>query len=910
MQNFTLNAGESLFIQIRVLKSRPFIAGRSDAPDLTRPSDEVIESDQQELLEGHVRPRFFEIEFDIPGGFYINGCQRLVLTAGAFVPVAPGMLFWINLSMTGQGKYVLKDSARLTFWHRHYSDAFVSSFLGRAPYSRRLTAQMRDLLLTGYGGKLLAYCKLRPGEISLSEPGKILLDVMNNADGKSEDILLEHEYIMGILSILPPDWESKPRTVKAMTLVKHFQSVYSDLNSFMTAFIDSPWKLLEKFDSDSHRRSITFQLIDAMCAMTGGDFLDPTRLDYGIGMAVLDVLNNGSWAYHGTDWGKKLGSNLSWAGGDCYASLDENGSRDWLIRFVPKIREFIGTAVPANLIYDRLLNAKSKFLAVDVDKNTGFRFIYPRNILKGEDCCARIFSEMLRRQSAFAVRPDAEDKYLESVIRKHFPFAPSGGQVRAFQNALTQRFSVITGGPGAGKTTLISVLVKILREWKPDSNIVICAATGKAVKQIRDDIAANSQLPFEAYEARTVAKLKVHSKLEVAMGEVFDGMGQEKFSPKTCMNWTFILDEASMASLSDFVAVTQLSRFARLIVVGDKDQLCPISPGQPFRDLFRLAEALKSTGRPDLLPVAWLEGNFRVAADPEFAVLVENFNYIREHKGIKLNDLKFVPGVFERIDGPINRDQAERIVEDYLANVAKFGIEQVAICTPVHRGSGGDAYLNFLIQGKVNPWTNIKNCTPQHTDRGDYYCDKGVDIQKLPKYVDMNPDAKQWENADRQKRWCRIGDRVVITENFVVDAGKPSQVEIANGDTGVIMGFHTGVRDSKSEDEGPAVDILLDTGSRVLLTAKYFDQISLAYAMTVHKIQGSGYDCIMVVYDDRLGYIELFNTKNMLYTALTRAKKYCCIYGKPGIFEYGLNNVLPDRKTRLVERTMEYLGLR
>lgn len=907
MQNFTLKPGCSLFLQVRVLSSAKVERELLSAKELTRLDEAELDQDG-DMLESARAGRMLDIRCEASGGFYINGAREFTLRARSVTPAVPGALFWINLTMTSEGRYILPGSEYLTMRHRVYSDNFIRDYLGRHPYGKYIASGTRESLVRTFGGSLLAFAVMRKDEVAQAEGGQTFLDVMNNAVRSNLDLssaLLTHDYIMGLQAILPDDWESRAGAVKIATVQSRLAEFYPSLDSFMTDLMDSPWRVLDKFRGESHQRSVTFQLIDAMNASIGGRPDDPTRIEYAIGLAVNDVLNNGSYAYQKSQWAGYLQSlGLRWPGGDCYANIDANGGVDWCRKYMLRIREFMHPVTDPAVIYDRLLNGKSRFLTVDRDKITGDRLVYPSMIFKGEDLLAKILSEMMRRQSAFAAAPDIRPEDACAALHSHLPFPPSDGQIQAFYHALTSRLSVITGGPGAGKTTLISALVKILKELdrNPEHQIVICAPTGKAVKQLRDDITNNSHLDVTAYLGHTVAYLKVHSDLEVGMDGIFDGLGETKFDPNLCMGWTFILDEASMASLSDLVAVVQLSRFARVIIVGDKDQLGPISQGQPFRDLFRLAEALAQRGRGELLPVSWLEGNFRVAGQPEFNVLVENFNYIRNTSTIRVKNLKFVPGIFEHVDGPVTKEAADRIAEDYIRNTGKFGPAEVVICAPVHKGTGGDNYLNFLIQGRVNPRVDIKNVTPVNSERGEYYSEKGVDIPKLRRFVDMDPGAKGYNSV--QQRWIRIGDRVVITENMT--CGK-EKTPVSNGDTGVVAGFYTGT-DGAPDDAG--IDVVLDTGVRVVLEKDYINSLELGYAMTVHKIQGSGYDCVMVVYDDRMAYLSSFNTKNMIYTAMTRARKYCCLYGREASFQYGLNNPDKDRATRLVERTLDYLNLR
>lgn len=188
------------------------------------------------------------------------------------------------------------------------------------------------------------------------------------------------------------------------------------------------------------------------------------------------------------------------------------------------------------------------------------------------------------------------------------------------------------------------------------------------------------------------------------------------------------------------------------------------------------------------------------------------------------------------------------------------------------------------------------------------YRTRGLDIPELRVYGWNEYDSDLNDSKETKSNWStrysmRVGDRVTIIRNSVCPIhGSILHTEtVANGDTGELIAYHVSLDDKALNFVEVRLD---DSGVVVDIPAENFDDITLGYASTVHKAQGSGYKCVMVVYDDRMQYCAGFNSRNMLYTAITRTKEFCALYGLEYVFQRGLDMILPERNSLLAARIL------
>lgn len=398
------------------------------------------------------------------------------------------------------------------------------------------------------------------------------------------------------------------------------------------------------------------------------------------------------------------------------------------------------------------------------------------------------------------------DRALERQEKKSgIEYAPE--QRTAIKMCFTSALSLITGGPGTGKTTALLTLIDLLEEY--GMKVLLAAPTGRAAKRM-------SQLCNR--EAKTL-----HRLLEVA----FDTGGRMAFQRKRenpLEGDVVIVDEASMLDLSLAASLLDaLKPHTRLVLVGDADQLPPVGAGSLFSDLLAC----------DALARVCLTQVFRQAQDSEIIV---NAHCINQGQ---LPPLKRNTGDFY-FSTALSSDQAIQTVVSLMTTriPGYFGIEtrDIQVICPSRQMACGTVSLNRLLQEALNP----------------------------PK-----PGKKE---AGFGNVVFRTGDRVMqVRNNYDMLWHKPETGEVGtgvyNGDTGEI--------------------VFLDPAARVLTVrfddreAEYpFDQLGElehAYAVTAHKSQGSEYEAVIIpVY----AAPERLLSRNLLYTAVTRAKRLLVLVGR------------------------------
>ncbi len=385
--------------------------------------------------------------------------------------------------------------------------------------------------------------------------------------------------------------------------------------------------------------------------------------------------------------------------------------------------------------------------------------------------------------------PDDPATALDAFERRHrLRLAPQ--QRDAVSSALTSGIVVVTGGPGTGKTTLVKAVLEIAR--KEGAKVALAAPTGRAAQRLAE--AAGS-------EARTL-----HRLLEFQPHNQTFARG-EKYPLDTDL---VIVDEASMldAFLADHL-LKAIPSGARLMLVGDVDQLPSVGPGRVLADVISSGE----------VPVVRLSTIFRQARASAIVVNAHRVLAGKMPSSVEggTGDFFFIP-----------RESPEETLSTLLALVteripARFGLDpmhDIQVLTPMHRGLLGARQLNVELQERLNP--------------------RGAKIEMAGS-------------------WLRVGDRVLQLRNNY-------ELEVFNGDIGRVTAF---------DREHSSVEISF--GERTLSYGpKDLGEISLAYAITIHKSQGSEYPCVVVVLDTQ-HYMLL--QRNLLYTAMTRGRKLVVVVG-------------------------------
>ncbi|MGA1116423.1 MAG: ATP-dependent DNA helicase [Opitutales bacterium] len=412
------------------------------------------------------------------------------------------------------------------------------------------------------------------------------------------------------------------------------------------------------------------------------------------------------------------------------------------------------------------------------------------------------------------------DKALEWAQGKAgFQFAEM--QDAALRQALSSKVSILTGGPGTGKTTILRALVSILRAKK--TKILLAAPTGRAAKRMSEST---------RHFAQTVHRLL---KFDPSQG----GFSMNEQNPLVCDY--LIMDESSMLDTRLASALVRaLPSNAHLLLVGDADQLPSVGSGNVLKDLIEC----------NLLPVTRLEVTFRQADDSGIVGLARSILSgkasppppLEPHSALPRNhDVHFI-----RAETP---EECVRVVCDLYKRVLSksFGVNpknDLQVLAPLHRGIGGIGNLNDQIRDAINPngATHIMGSL-----------------------------------------LFREGDKVIQTRNNY-------DKDVFNGDLGII---------SKVDNLNGILEI--DFENRLVKYERMeVTDLQPAYAITVHKSQGSEYP---VVIFPLLKQHFMMLQRNLVYTGLTRAKKKVVFVGDPAAYAMAIrNNKTLSRETDLIRK--------
>lgn len=391
--------------------------------------------------------------------------------------------------------------------------------------------------------------------------------------------------------------------------------------------------------------------------------------------------------------------------------------------------------------------------------------------------------------------------------------------------------TVLTGGPGTGKTTAVKGIISYFERKHMD--IMLAAPTGRAAKRMSE---------LTGYDAKTI-----HRLLEVEWGDG-DKINFKRNMQNPLEADVIILDEVSMVDVFLFSGFLAAVRFGcRLILVGDSDQLPAVGAGNVLSDII-------ASGT---VPVVTLTEIFRQAKE---SLIVMNAHSVIEGKTPVLdvhdNDFFFM-----------NREQplaAAKTVEELCCSrlPKAYGYSpmgDIQVLCPSRKGDCGTINLNRRLQAILNP-----------------------------------PDEKKAE-VKAAGRLLRCGDKVMqIKNNYDIpwDKGFESGSGLFNGDIGIIKSI-----DMKNEVMG----ILFDDGKEVNYPLAYASELELAYAVTVHKSQGSEYTAVIMPIVDtppKLLY------RNLLYTAITRAKKMMIVVGSKSRFDAMVENNRQNKRYSMLKNML------
>lgn len=440
--------------------------------------------------------------------------------------------------------------------------------------------------------------------------------------------------------------------------------------------------------------------------------------------------------------------------------------------------------------------------------------LYLRDLWVAERRVAAKLKDLLASPTSFApIDPDRAVAWWEK--KTGFTLAPA--QLRAVRTSVASKVSIVTGGPGVGKTTIIRALVEIFAARTGVYRIAVQlgAPTGRAAKRMAESTGAPAQTLHRLLKYNPQTNEFTYNEERPLAGDVF------------------IFDEMSMVDIrlmADLVAA--LPRRATLILVGDTDQLPSVGPGNVLRDLIA----------SQAIPTSQLTEIFRQDSS---GLIVRNAHHVNAGEPFETragaSDFYFVAQ-----DDPA---KALDLVLDFMVTriPRHFHLEplqDVQVLTPMRRNLLGAENLNAAIQKRLN-------------GAGPGVVRGGMEF--------------------------RAGDRVMqLRNNYDKD--------VYNGDVGFVQ----------SVEPAERTLVVLFDGRPVEYRAADLDELTLAYATTIHKSQGSEYPAVIVLLH-RQHYMML--QRNLLYTAITRGKKLVLVIGSPWAVKQAIEtNVVRERRTSLAER--------
>ena len=414
-------------------------------------------------------------------------------------------------------------------------------------------------------------------------------------------------------------------------------------------------------------------------------------------------------------------------------------------------------------------------------------------------------------------------------------------QRKAVMEAAKQGILVLTGGPGTGKTTTINAMIRLFES--EGMTILLAAPTGRAAKRMTETT---------GYEASTI-----HRLLEVSGNpeeETIGGFQRNEENPLDTD--VLIIDEVSMVDLPLMNALLKaVMPGTRLILVGDQNQLPSVGPGSVLKDII-------ASG---CFPVVMLTKIFRQAGESDIVV---NAHKINRGEPVILDNKSRDFFFLKRQEPNVIISVMLTLIQKKLPKYVNAGIYDIQVMTPMRKGLLGVERLNQILQQYLNP---------------------------------PSPEKSEREYADRL---FREGDKVMQIKNnyqlewkiqtkygLTVDKGQG----VFNGDMGV-------VREINTYEE--TITVEYDEHRQVIYPYSMMDELELAYAITVHKSQGSEYPAVVIPLLQ--GPRQLYH-RNLLYTAVTRAKKCVTLVGSEAVFQEMIrNNQDQKRNTSLAERIREF----
>lgn len=546
-------------------------------------------------------------------------------------------------------------------------------------------------------------------------------------------------------------------------------------------------------------RGVEFSQIDKMAIELGIERENQKRVKSGIKYALMKITYNGHCC-----------------------TLKEN-----LIEYV---KQLLGVA--EEIIEEGLINLKANEDIV-IEKRDEEEWVYLYSFYKTEN---EIAERIIKLKNTKNVKKVGNIEKELKKVEERTDMILSEKQKEAIRTINDNNVTIITGGPGTGKTTIIKSIIEIYKTKK--YKIVLCAPTGRAAKRMTETTGEEAQT--------------LHRLLEI--GKVDDDVFYKKdkdFEGAPIDADIIIVDEMSMVDM--FVMSYLLDCIylgTKLILVGDTDQLPSVGPGSVLKDIIS----------SEKISTVHLDKIFRQAARSKIIVNAHRVN--NGQKFIQKDDSELSENAKEDFFF-IKENNQEKILEQVLSlcngRLKKFGdydfFENIQVLTPTKKGMLGTKELNKSLQQELNP---PREGEPEKASMGVIF---------------------------------RIGDRIMQTKNnydMYWERREGDSIETGNGVFNGEIGTITNINEKEKN-----IRIKFDDDKVCWYEFNDLEQIDHSYCITIHKAQGSEFDVVIMIVPQAA---PMLLTRNLLYTGLTRAKKLLIVIGNDRVVDFMINNV--DSKKR------------
>ena len=484
-----------------------------------------------------------------------------------------------------------------------------------------------------------------------------------------------------------------------------------------------------------------------------------------------------------------------------------------------------------------------------VKEKDGERIVYPAQFYYMELNTAR----MLHDLNVHSKIPAQQIRTRLLKLTEQDPFPLDELQEQAVYEAVSHGLLIITGGPGTGKTTTINTIIRYFEQ--EEMEILLAAPTGRAAKRMSEATGRESKTIHRLLELTGIPA--GDSGAEAAGESRLEGMHFERNEENPLEADAIIIDEMSMVDISLIHALLKaVTVGTRLILVGDVNQLPSVGPGNVLRDMIESGK----------FPVVKLTKIFRQAAQSDIIV---NAHKINAGEQVPLNK-RSRDFLFIRREHPadITKDMMI-LIKDKLPDYVHAPMEEIQVMTPMRKGALGVEQLNRLLQERFNPPGPSK----KEKEAGGTVFRTGDKVMQI-----KNNYQLAWEVRNRYGIPVKTGEGVF------------------NGDIGIVREIN---------HFAETLEVEFDEGRRAEYSFRQLEELELAYAITIHKSQGSEYPAVVIpIYPGP----RMLMTRNLIYTAVTRAKACVCLVGIPEVFQAMVDNATEQKRySGLKDRILEIL---